>query len=158
MRHRTLFVSLSVVVSLAAGLLAGNAIANERFVQKVAIQTGLVAVVSEGDFEARSIGSYTVRVYFDPSAGEGNETTFYAAGLVRARDGTVRSVAPLAVSGRKRPLLIVVVQSAGSGGYLSADAFAIEPRSVRLVGSVTGLAPSEDPTLQMQRTLGGAGK
>jgi hypothetical protein len=113
-------------------------------------------VVSEGDFEARSTGSYSVRIYFDPSASAGNETTFYAAGLVRARDGTVLSVAPLQLPGRKNPLLMVVVQSAGSGGYLSADAFAVEPRSVRLVATVSGLAPSDDPAARLRRKIGKA--
>ena len=132
--------------------------AGERFVQKVTLRAGLVVVVSEGDLEARSIGSYAVRVYSDPRAEPGNETTFYSAGLVRGREGTVLSVAPLEVAGRERPLLAVVVQSAGSGGYLSADAFAVEPGSVRLVASVSGLAPTEDPALSLSRKLEGAAR
>jgi hypothetical protein len=113
-----------------------------------------VAVVAEGDLEARSMGSYTVRAYFDAEAGPGNETTFYAAGLVRPRDGTVRSVSTLALPGRPRPLLMVVMQSAGSGGYLSAEAFAVEPRAVRLLASVRDLAPAEDPAAHLRRRLG----
>ncbi len=116
---------------------------------------GLVAVVSEGDFEARSTGSYAVRVYVDPDALPGNETTFYAAGLIRPRDGSVRSAAPLQLAGRKRPVLVVVVASAGSGGYLSADALAIEPQAVRLLASVNGLAPGDDPAAKLRRKLEG---
>jgi len=143
---------------LAGAALSGDALAGERFVQKVPVKAGLVVVVSEGDLEARSIGSYAVRVYSDPRAEAGNETTFYSAGLVRSRDGTVLSAAPLAVPEQERPLLAVVVQSAGSGGYLSADAFAVEPGSVRLVASVSGLAPTEDPALVLRRKLEGSAR
>lgn len=122
MYHRLLFVASAATLALATVLFAGKAQASERFAQEVPIEPGLVAVVSEGDFEARSIGSYSVRAYFDPSASPENETMFYAAGLVRARDGAVSSVRLLEVPRRKRPLVMVVVQSAGSGGYLSAAA------------------------------------
>lgn len=110
-------------------------------------------MVSEGDFEARSIGSYAVRVYSDTSASAGNETTFFATGLVRARNGVVRSAELLTVGGRTRPLLMVVIESAGSGGYLSADAFAINSRAVRLVASVSSLAPSENPAARLRHKL-----
>jgi Periplasmic lysozyme inhibitor of I-type lysozyme len=156
MRHCLLSAASAASLALAGALLVGNALAGERFAHTVTIQPGLVAVVSEGDFEARSIGSYSVRVYFDPNESPGNETAFYSAGLIRARDGTVRSAAPLEVPGRKRPLLMVVVQSAGSGGYLSADAFDVEPHSVRLVASVGGLAPDEDPAARLRRRVEGA--
>jgi hypothetical protein len=151
-RHRLLTASIAML-ALTGAMVAANAAADERFVQKVKLGPGLVAVVSEGDFEARSLGSYSVRVYVDPTEGVANETTFYAAGLVRSRDGTVLSAAPLAVAGRKRPLLMVVVQSAGSGGYLSADALAVEPRSVRLAATVSGLAPTDDPARALRRKL-----
>ena len=141
--------------SLWAALLStATSWAAERFVQPVPLTKGLVAVVAEGDLEARSIGSYTVRAYFDAEAGPGNETTFYAAGLVRPRDGTVRSAGTLALPGRPRPLLMVVMQSAGSGGSLSAEAFAVEPRAVRLLASVRDLPPAEDPAAHLRRQLG----
>ena len=153
MNHSKPFIASLLLAALVGAAFAGTAHAAERFSEKVSISSGLVAVVSEGDFEARSIGSYSVRVYFDSSAQSGNETTFYAAGLLRARDGTVRSSAPIQVAGRKRPVLMVVVESAGSGGYLSADAFAVEPRGIRLLTSVSGLAPSDDPAAKLRRKL-----
>jgi len=154
--HHGHFSAPSVVaLALAGTLFAGNAAAGERFAQKVNIEAGLVVVVSEGDFEARSIGSYSVRVYSDPRADAGNETTFYSAGLVRNRDGAVLSAAPLEVPGSKRPFLMVVVQSAGSGSYLSADAFAVESRSVRFVASVSGLVPTDDPAFILRHKLAG---
>ncbi|NJD24065.1 MAG: hypothetical protein FIB06_01520 [Betaproteobacteria bacterium] len=158
MRLSKPFIWYFLLAALVGAAFVGKAHAAEHFSEKVSIGPGLVAVVSEGEFEARSVGSYSVRVYFDSSGQPGNETTFYAAGLIRARDGTVRSIAPLQVAGRKRPVLMVVVESAGSGGYLSADAFAVEPRAVRLLASVSGLAPSDDPAAKLSRKLEGMGK
>ena len=144
---------LAVAWLLPWGVAVGAATA-DRFTQTVPLTKGLVAVVAEGDLEARSMGSYTVRAYFDAEASSGNETTFYAAGLVRPRDGTVRSASALALPGRPRPLLMVVMQSAGSGGYLSAEAFAVEPRAVRLLARVSDLGPAEDPATHLRRRLG----
>ena len=48
----------------------------------------MTAVVAEGDFEARSIGSFTVRLYSTENAQPGDDTTFFVGGvdlyLVRA--------------------------------------------------------------------------
>ena len=77
-------------------MVTGGAATADRFTQTVPLAKGLVAVVAEGDLEARSMGSYTVRAYFDAKASPGNEPTFYAAGLVRPRDGTDRSASALA--------------------------------------------------------------
>ena len=142
------------VAWLLPWMVAVGATTADRFTQTVPLTQGLVAVVAEGDLEARSMGSYTVRAYFDAEASSGNETTFYAAGLVRPRDGTVRSASALALPGRPRPLLMVVMQSAGSGGYLSAEAFAVEPRAVRLLARVSDLGPAEDPATHLRRRLG----
>ena len=142
------------VAWLLPWMVAVGATTADRFTQTVPLTQGLVAVVAEGDLEARSMGSYTVRAYFDAEASSGNETTFYAAGLVRPRDGTVRSASALALPGRPRPLLMVVMQSAGSGGYLSAEAFAVEPRAVRLLARVSDLGPAEDPATHLRQRLG----
>ena len=77
---------------------------------------------------------------------------------MRVRDGVVHSAALLVVTGRKRPLLMVIVESVGSGSYRSADAFAIEPRAVRLVGSVSSFAPSDDPVIELRRKVVGAAR
>ena len=60
---------------------------SDRFIAKVKLPSGQTAVVAEGDFEARSIGSFSVRLY--DAAPPEDETTFFTAGLIRARDGTV---------------------------------------------------------------------
>ena len=155
--------SLSQLLKHVVKILAGFAIlpvlgtmsvhASERFVQKLAIAPGLVAVVSEGDLEARSIGSYAVRVYFDSAASSENDTTFYTAGLIRAREGAVVSIAPLQVAWRKYPLLLVVIQSVGTGGYISADALSVGRREIRLLANVANLGPDQDPAKVLLRKL-----
>jgi hypothetical protein len=46
--------------------------------------------VTEGDFEARSIGSFSVRLYEAVVAPD--DTTFFISGLIHARDGVIEKV------------------------------------------------------------------
>jgi hypothetical protein len=45
--------------------------------------------------------------------------------------------------------LVVVMRSAGSGGYLSADAFAIGRNTVTHRASVSGLPANADPVMAL---------
>lgn len=120
----------------------------ERYVKSLALPGGQVAVVAEGDLEPRSTGSYSLRLY----SGRAPEfpTDEFLAGVVRPRDGTVSKVLLADVDGDGRPEIVVVVQSAGSGGYLSADAFRYGRRSVTPLASVSGLAPGADPVAALR--------
>ncbi len=61
------------------------------------------------------------------------------------RDGSIKELKLLDLNGDKQPELIVVVESAGSGSYLSADAFTINPQEgLDSFNHVEGLAPNED--------------
>jgi ecotin len=127
----------------------------EHFVQKLALLTGQTAVIAEGDFEARSIGSYSVRVYSTQSAQPEDDTTFFSSGVIRARDGTVEKVFLADLGNDEAPSLVVAIRSAGSGGYLSADAFIIGKSSVVLRASVSGLAANADPVVALKSSLQG---
>ncbi|HWH77485.1 MAG TPA: ecotin family protein [Candidatus Binatus sp.] len=127
----------------------------EHFVQKLALPTGQTAVIAEGDFEARSIGSYSVRIYSIQSVRPDDDTTLFSAGLVRARDGTVEKVFLADLGNDGTPSLVVTVRSVGSGGYLSADAFTIGKSAVILRASVSGLAPNADPVVALKSALPG---
>jgi hypothetical protein len=116
----------------------------ERFVRKLALPNMQTAVIAEGDWEARSIGSYSVRIYSAERAQPGDDTTFFTSGIVRARDGVVEKIVLADLQGDGRQSLVVVIRSVGSGGYLSADAFSIEKPVLALRASVSGLAPSVD--------------
>lgn len=133
----------------AAGTL--HASAADRFVAKVKLPSGQVVVVADGDFEARSIGRFSVRLY--DAAAPDDETTFYRAGLVRERDGTVEKVVVAEVTGDSQPEIIVIVRSAGSGGYLSAHAFSFGKQRLAFVAGVDGLAAGADPMVALRARI-----
>ena len=144
---------LAVTALLALTLAAGGVAASEpRFLKKVVVKPGLVAVVAEGDFEARSIGSYSVRAYWNQEAKVGDDTTFFTAGVLRPRDGTIESASMIPTDAGNESWLVIVVRSSGSGGYLSADAFSISEHSVALRASVSGLRADADPVAALERT------
>ncbi|HCU52920.1 MAG TPA: hypothetical protein DIC36_01085 [Gammaproteobacteria bacterium] len=115
-----------------------------RFVQKLHLGANQVAVISEGDFEARSIGSYSIRIYSTDGALPGDDTTFFVSGIIRPRDGTVEKVSLIDLDTKGLPSLVVQIRSVGTGGYLSADAFAVTKTAISLRGSVSGLASNAD--------------
>ena len=143
---------MRVLASAMALLLAasGHAAAQERFVSRLRLPTGTTAVVAEGDFEARSIGSFSVRLY--EAAAAPDETTFFTSGLVRARDGTVEKVILADVDGDRQQEIIVVVRSAGSGSYLSAHAFAVAKDQLRFHAVVDGLPADADPVAALRQS------
>jgi len=126
-----------------------------HFVQKLALPTGQTAVVAEGDFEARSLGSYSVRIYSTQSAQPDDDTTFFSSGVIRARDGTVEKVFLADLGNDGPPSLVVAIRSAGSGGYLSADAFTIGKNTVVLRASVSGVPANADPVVALKSSLQG---
>ena len=139
-----------ILVLVVSGTLHGAE--PERFIVKVKLPSGQTAVVAEGDFEARSIGSFSVRLY--DSAPPGDETTFFRAGQIRARDGTIEKVALADVAGDQLPEIVVIVRSTGTGGYLSAHAFAFDKQQLTLGAAVGGLPPSADPIAALQDSSG----
>lgn len=127
---------------------AVSAAAEERFVAKLQLPTGQTVVVAEGDFEARSIGSFSVRLY--QAAEAADATTFFVAGLVSPRDGGVESVTLADINGDQQPEIIVTARSAGSGGYLTAYAFTFSQDTLVLQATVEGLNPGTDPTIALR--------
>ena len=95
------------------------------FVEKLALPSGQTAVVAEGDFEARSIGSYSVRIYSRQSAQPDDDTTFFSSGVIAPATVRLEGLSR-GLGNDDLPSLVVAIRSAGSGGYLSADAFTIE--------------------------------
>jgi hypothetical protein len=147
--HMNRFFALAIAL-LASGTL--NAADPQRFITKVELPSGQTAVVAEGDFEARSIGSFSVRLY--DAAPPGDETTFFRAGTVRPRDGTVEKVMLADVDGDQQPEIIVVVRSAGTGAYLSAQAFAFDKQRLIFRAAVEGLPPDAEPVATLRNSTG----
>ncbi len=136
---------LAILLLLSAAV---SAAAEERFVAKLQLPTGQTVVVAEGDFEARSIGSFSVRLY--QAAEAADATTFFVAGLVSPRDGGVESVTLADINGDQQPEIIVTARSAGSGGYLTAYAFTFSQDTLVLQATVEGLNPGTDPTIALR--------
>ncbi|WP_426162368.1 PliI family lysozyme inhibitor of I-type lysozyme [Pseudoduganella sp. R-31] len=123
-----------------------------RVVRKLAVGRQYTAVVAEGDCEARSIGSYSVRLYSSAGAAPGDDTVFYEAGLVLPRDGSVEKIMLDRLDG-KADSLIVIMRSAGSGSFLAADAFSVAHGKLALRASVGGLSPQADPITVLRAAL-----
>jgi hypothetical protein len=145
---------MKILFALTLALLASatlHAAESDRFIAKVKLPSGQTAVVAEGDFEARSIGSFSVRLY--EAAPIGDETTFFTAGLIRARDGSIETVVLADVDGDKRPEIIVNVRSVGTGSYLSAHAFAFDKQRLSFRAAVEGLPPEADPVAALRKSI-----
>ena len=117
--------------------------AAHHFIEKFSLQTGQTVVVAEGELEARSIGSFTITLY--RAAQPVNETTFYQAGMVLDRDGAIEQVALEDLDQDGNEEVIVIIRSAGSGGYLSAKAIKIAGDELSVIRSAEGLAWDADP-------------
>jgi hypothetical protein len=139
---------------IAAALLVSaplHAAEPSRFIAKVKLPSGQTVVVAEGDLEARSTGSFSVRLY--AAAPPRGETTFFTAGLIRPRDGTVEKVVLADIDGDQRPEIVVIVRSAGTGGYVSADAFVFEQERLLFRAVAENLTPDADPIVALRKSV-----
>jgi len=136
-----------VTVLLLTGILPG--MASGRFVTKIKLPSGQTVVVAEGEYEARSIGSFSVRLY--QAASGANETTFFTSGLISARDGVIEKVVLGDINGDEQPEIIVVVRSVGTGGYLSAQAFTVNEEQLIPASMVEGLQTEADPLAALRK-------
>lgn len=139
-------ITLSLVLSVVT-----HAVAQDRFISKNTLPSGQTLVVAEGDFEARSIGSFSVRLY--EAATPPDDTTFFMDGLIRARDGVVEKLIFADLNGDKQQEAIVTVRSVGTGNYLSAHAFSVAERSLTFLATVESLAPETDPVAALRERV-----
>ena len=110
----------------------------DRFIKKLKLPTDQMIVVAEGEFESRSIGSFSVRLY--DAAPTEDETTFFLSGLIHFRDGTIEKVLLNDVGDNQNPEIIIVARSVGTGNYLAAYLFAVSKNELFFKKSVEGLA------------------
>jgi hypothetical protein len=104
-------------------------------------------VADEGEGEPRSTGSYALRLYKsgDPSY----PFDAFVAGAVRAREGTLEALKFADLNRDGKNEIIVVMRSAGSGGYLSADAYRLQKGALVLAASKSGLPANADPVAEL---------
>jgi hypothetical protein len=110
-----------------------------------------LVVVAEGEFEPRSVGSYTLRVYGRMKSEFPLDG--FITGVLRPRSGTIEKVLFENLDRADTIAIVVVIRSTGSGGYLSADGFRYRARSVELLGSVAELDRLADPVIALRDKL-----
>lgn len=141
MRARGLLACTAFLLAFAAPLRADE---SARVVKKASLPGARATiVVAEGDFEPRSIGSYSIRAYAAADARFPYDRFF--AGAVRPRNGVVEELRLADVDRDGFADIVVVMRAAGTGGHRSADAFRLRGRALELLGSVSGLAKDADP-------------
>lgn len=145
MRRIFLFL-LSLAISTSALALNGQRVVK----QGVLPHTGQAVVVAEGDLEPRSIGSYTVHLYAKNTAYPHDH---FVGGIVHTRNGVVDALRFEDIDGDSKPEIVVIIRYTGSGGFISADAFAPHGTTLRLVSSVAGLPSNQDPIQALIQTL-----
>ena len=109
------------------------------FSEGVQLLENSYVVVEESASEPKSIGSYSIRLY--DLANPDFPTDNFVSGIVRARDGTIQSIEKGDINKDGEEDLVVLIRSAGSGGYLQAEAFRFVDGKVELVASALGLDP-----------------
>lgn len=138
---------IRTILLLVSALLVVNTVCANggagRFEERFKLPSGQTIVVEEGIFEARSLGSFTIRLY--AAAPPGNDTTFFLDGLVVARQGTIEAVKFSDVDCDKQDDIIVVSRSVGTGGYLSVYAFSHDENHLIPIKTEEGLAADTDP-------------
>jgi hypothetical protein len=144
--HMHKLFSLILILITSGTLYAAE---SERFITKLKLPTGETVMVAEGELEARSIGSFSIRLY--DAAAPGDETTFFRSGLIRPRDGVIEKVVLADVAGDRRPEIVVMVRSAGTGSYLSAQAFSVDRQRLLFRVAVDSLRSDADPLAALRK-------
>ncbi|KZZ57158.1 hypothetical protein A3760_30600 [Oleiphilus sp. HI0122] len=135
-----------VAVSFSGGSYAGD---SDRFIKQLTFQTGQTLLIAEGEREARSIGSFSVRLY--DAGAKGDETTFFLDGLIMARDGAIETATLADINGDQLSELIVISRTVGSGSYLSAYAFSIADNRLESIHELNGMQPDTDPVNALRK-------
>ena len=141
-------IAIAVLGMVLAAKITFAAEQEHRFVQIFRFPAASeFVVVAEGDFEPRSVGSYTLRVYGGKS--DNFPADDFVVGIVRPRNGIIEAVRFEDFDGDDKPEIIVTIRSVGSGGYVSADAFRYKSKSLEFIGSVSNLDKGADPVQTM---------
>lgn len=104
----------------------------DRFVQQLKLPDGHIIMVAEGDQEPRSTGSYAIRLY--SGAQPEFPTDDFLYGTMRKRDGSIKHVELDFKESKTNPAIVIVIESAGTGDYLSVDKFKVNNNQLHLTG------------------------
>jgi hypothetical protein len=124
----------------------------DRFIKSFQISTNLCLVISEGEKEWRSQGSYTIRLH-DLVDDKKLPAGAFISGLVRPRDGTLENVFFIDVNGDGKKDAIVTIRVVGTGAYQSADAFKIQGQELTLLAHVQDLLPTANVVTALKKQI-----
>jgi hypothetical protein len=124
---------------------------SDRYAKQHKLPSGQLVVIAEGDFEPRSIGSYSVRVYSNEQPQY--PTDSFLCGLIRQRNGTIEKVVFADIDKDGVPEIIVTIRSVGTGSYLSADAFTFKDKQLIEVATVDDLPKDADCVTELIKTM-----
>ncbi len=125
----------------------------EHFVRTLELSDKLNVVVSEGEFEPRSIGSYSLLVYAKEQVSGSEDAGLFISGVIRQREGTLERVFIDRLEPGAAPSVIVTMRSVGSGSYLSAEAFQMVDNALVLQATVTSAPAETDPVKALEASL-----
>ena len=121
------------------------------FSEGVQLLENIYVVVEESASEPRSIGSYSIRLY--DSTNPDWPTDKFVSGIVRERDGTIQSIEKADINKDGEEDLVVLIRSAGSGGYLQVEAFRLGEGKVELIASVLDLDPKSEYIKELKSSI-----
>jgi Periplasmic lysozyme inhibitor of I-type lysozyme len=141
----------AVAVLFVSKIASGADVGSRVVKQAIMPGTSRVVVVAEGDFEPRSIGSYSVRTY--GAANPRFPFDDFIAGAIRPRNGTIDAVKFSDVDHDGSRDVIVIIRSTGTGAYLSADAFRWRGKQLMLLECVANLGKNADPVRSLETKI-----
>lgn len=97
---------------------------------EITLVSGHIVNVQTGAKESESVGSYALRLY--KPLNENFPYDNFINGLVMPREGQVFDVKTLDLNNDNLQEIVVLIRSAGSGGYVSADIFSLVEGQLRL--------------------------
>lgn len=117
-----------------------------------ALTPELIVVANEVSWEPRSIGSVSLRLY--QVANPNYPFDQFVTGTIVARDGTI--VALEAVTLEQSPGMVLITQSAGSGGYLNGVLFEYSGGALTQITESYGHQSREALMAALERKIGNA--
>jgi len=138
-----------LLLAMGVSVLAVQVSADGRFTKALPVPDSTATIiVAEGEQEPRSVGSYSIRLYGGKNADFPLDD--FKNGIVRPRDGVVEEIRFAEFDGDDTQEIVVVIRSAGTGGYQSADVFRIDGDELDWVKHIDELPKDADPVAELE--------
>ncbi|MGL6041722.1 MAG: PliI family lysozyme inhibitor of I-type lysozyme, partial [Deefgea sp.] len=75
----------------------------------------------------------------------------FITGQIHPRDGAVERLINTDLNGDGVGEVVVIMRSTGSGGYLNADVFSWQNKTLKRIQSISDLGPKDDPVAELKQ-------